>query len=75
MAEYKKIVILDDEVEASLMEDILKDRGIPFKMRSYEDLAFDGVYQLYRGWGHIESTEEYREVIVEIYQDINQTED
>ena len=75
MKRFEKIIILDDEVEASLMKDILEDRNIPFMLESYEDLAYNGVFQLYRGWGHIAAEEKYREEIERIYADLNQQDD
>jgi len=70
MSDYKKIVILDNEIEASIMEDVLKDRDIPFVIQSYHVPGYDGVFQFHMGWGHVESEEKYREEILEIYNDI-----
>lgn len=70
MSDYKKIVILDNEIEANIMEDVLKDRNIPFIIQSYHVPGYDGVFQFHMGWGHVESEEEYKEEILEIYNDI-----
>ena len=70
MSDYKKIVILDNEIEANIMEDVLKDRDIPFIIQSYHVPGYDGVFQFHMGWGHVESEERYEEEIVEIYNDI-----
>lgn len=70
MSEFKQIVVLDNEIEANIMEDVLKDRDIPHLIQSYHVPGYDGVFQFHMGWGHIESEEEYREEILEIYQDI-----
>jgi len=74
MAEFKKILILDNPVQAHLLDSILTDRGIPHVMISYRDSAYDGIYQLRRGWGHIEAPDEYRNRIVAIYDDLSRSE-
>lgn len=70
MTEYKQIVVLDNEIEASIMEDVLKERDIPHIVQSYHVPGYDGVFQFHMGWGHIESEEKYKEEILEIYNDI-----
>ena len=70
MSEFKQIVVLDNEIEANIMEDVLKDRDIPHLIQSYHVPGYDGVFQFHLGWGHIESKEEYKEEILEIYEDI-----
>ncbi|MFO7815192.1 MAG: hypothetical protein R6V14_05600 [Halanaerobiales bacterium] len=70
MSEFKQIVVLDNEIEANIMEDILKEREIPHLIKSYHVPGYDGVFQFHMGWGHVESEEEYREQILEIYNDI-----
>jgi hypothetical protein len=70
MGNYKKILVLNNEVEAMLMDSILREKNIPHVLRSYSDLVYDGIFQTQKGWGHIESKEEYREEIMEVYKDI-----
>ena len=70
MDEYKKIVVLDNEVEARLMDSILTERNIPHRMRSYHDSAYDGIFQAQKGWGHIEAPLRYREEIIAIQADL-----
>ncbi len=71
MSNLEKIIVLEDEVEASLMEDILQERGIPFLIKTYDCLAYDGIFQVNWGWGHIEADPEYRAEIEKIHQEIN----
>ena len=66
----KKIAVLDNQVEARLLEGILNDHGIPHVLRSYHDSAYDGLFQTELGWGHIEAQAEYRERIEEVLADI-----
>lgn len=70
MTRDKKIVILSNEVEAKLMEEILRERQIPHIIQSYHSIVYDGIFQLNKGWGHVESEDQYKEEIISIYEDI-----
>ncbi len=70
MEDYIKVVTLDHEIEAGLLESILSERGIPHRMRSYHDTAYDGLFQTQKGWGCINAPESYREEIKEILSDV-----
>jgi hypothetical protein len=70
MDEYKKITVLDNEIEAQLMDSILTERNIPHRMKSYHDSAYDGIYQAQKGWGHIEAPLEYEGEILAIHADL-----
>lgn len=70
MSEYKKVLVLNNEVEANLMHSILEERNIPHTLRSYHDAAYDGIFQTQKGWGHIEADMRYYKEIFEIYKDI-----
>ncbi len=70
MEDYIKVVTLDNEIEAGLLESILSERGIPHRMRSYHDTAYDGLFQTQKGWGCINAPESYREEIKEILSDV-----
>jgi hypothetical protein len=70
MEDYSKIVILDNEIEASLLESILKERDIPHLMRSYHDTAYDGLFQTQKGWGYVGAPESFKEEIIEILNDL-----
>jgi hypothetical protein len=72
MEDYIKAVTLDNEIEAGLIESILKERGIPHRMRSYHDTAYDGLYQTQKGWGVVNAPESYREEIKEILSDLRE---
>ncbi len=68
---FEKIIIFDNEVEARHMEAILKERNIPHVIKSYHDFAYDGLFQLQKGWGHLEAPESYREEIETICDDLS----
>ena len=76
MGDFKKIVILENAVEAQLLKALLEERQIPHVIRSFHDSAMDGLYQMGRGWGRIEAPAEYEEEILLLYETIaEQTED
>ncbi len=70
MEKLKKIVVLENDIEAGLLDSVLNEHGIPHIMKSYHDTALDGIFQAHMGWGHVESTEEYEKEILSIYEEI-----
>jgi len=68
--EFVKIATIDNDIEALLIESILKDINIPHQMRSYHDTAYDGLFQTQKGWGHISAPKQYADEINEILSDI-----
>jgi hypothetical protein len=72
MSNPVKIVALDNEFQAMLLDDILKERGIPHIMKSYHDSAYDGLWQTQSSWGHVDAPEEYRDEILEIFNNMSQ---
>ncbi len=73
MAEYTTILELRNDAEARLLDAHLTERGIPHVVESFHDSAYDGIFQVQLGWGHIRAPEEYREEILEIYEDLTGT--
>ncbi len=70
MEEFKKILVLGNEIEARLMDSVLTERNIPHIMKSYHDSAYDGIFQAHKGWGHIEAPLEYLGEIITIHADL-----
>ena len=68
--DFKKIVVLENEIEARLMDSILTEREIPHRLKSYHDTAYDGIFQVQKGWGHVEAPESYRDEITAIQQEL-----
>jgi hypothetical protein len=77
MEDYIKVATLENEIEASLVESILTERRIPFRMRSYHDTAFDGLFQTQKGWGYVSvprsSEEEVKEIISDLREQVGGT--
>jgi hypothetical protein len=67
-----RVVTLQNEVEATIMKNELERRGIPHVIRSFHDSAYDGLYQMQKGWGAIEADEKHRREIEEVYSDLRQ---
>jgi hypothetical protein len=70
MDKLEKIAVLDNEVQAELVDSVLAEREIPHIMRSYHDSALDGIYQAKSGWGHVEAPESFRDEIVAVVEEI-----
>ena len=71
MEKVEKILVLNNEFEAKLLEQILKEKEIPFLIRSFHDLAYDGLWQTQSGWGQLEATAEYKDEILKIYEEMS----
>ncbi|MDY0323861.1 MAG: hypothetical protein RBR24_07615 [Candidatus Carbobacillus sp.] len=69
---YEKVATLNDVFEAQLLEAVLKERQIPYILRSYEDEAYGGLFQLTHGWGSIEAPPEHAATIRALLEDIRQ---
>jgi ketol-acid reductoisomerase len=70
MDKFEKIVVLNNEVEAQLIDSVLSEHGIAHIMKSYYDSAYDGIFQVSKGWGHIEAPARYKEEIMAILKDL-----
>ncbi len=70
MEDYIKIAILENEIEARLLDSILTERNVPHLMRSYHDTAYNGLFQTQKGWGYVGAPEGYKEEIMEILTDM-----
>jgi hypothetical protein len=69
---WHKVAVLENEVEADLLDVELKSHGIPHVMVSYRDAALDGLFQTLRGWGHVEAPGGAKDQILSILKAISQ---
>lgn len=67
---FIKIAILDNDIEANLVQSVLEERGIPHLMQSYRDTAYNGLFQTQRGWGQINGPASCREEILEVVSEV-----
>ncbi len=70
MEEFEKIAVLENEIQARLLDSILTERDIPHRLRSYHDSAYDGIFQTQKGWGIIQALPEHKEEILAILKDL-----
>jgi hypothetical protein len=70
MNDYVRVTVLENEIEARLVESILQERDIPHRMVSYHDTAYDGLFQSQKGWGDIRVPEPFLEVVRQIIADL-----
>lgn len=66
MEGYVKIAVVDNQFEAHLLAEILAERHIPHSLKSYYDAAYDGLFQMQKGWGAVYAPQEYKADIEEI---------
>ncbi|HYQ60368.1 MAG TPA: hypothetical protein VEP29_04920 [Desulfatiglandales bacterium] len=70
MDDYVKVIVLDNEIEAQLLDSILSERDIPHLMVSYHDTAYDGLFQTQKGWGHVSAPTPFKQEILEILEEL-----
>lgn len=74
MADTVKILSFNNEMEATLLSEILTAKGIPYMIRSYHDSAYDGLWQTGSCWGHLDAPEKFRDEILEFFNEMNRPE-
>jgi hypothetical protein len=52
-AQLVDIATLDNAIEAQLISSILDQREIPYRLQSFYDTAYDGLFQFQKGWGKL----------------------
>jgi hypothetical protein len=67
---YVKIIVLDNAIEAQLVESVLSEQEIPHLIRSFHDTAYDGLFQVQKGWGEISAPSYVRQEIIDIVNEI-----
>ena len=69
---FEKIATVSNEIEALCLRGELEKRGVPHAIQSYYDLAYDGLFQVSRGWGHVAAPVERTDEILEILDAIRE---
>jgi hypothetical protein len=69
---FRKIAILENLIEAQVLEDLLGQDGIPHRIVSFHDTAYDGLFQFQRGWGAVYALPWHREILLELLQRIRE---
>jgi len=65
-----KIAVLENAIEAQLIGSILDQRGILYRLQSYYDTAYDGLFQMQMGWGKLYASQSRRQEILQIIEDV-----
>jgi fructose/tagatose bisphosphate aldolase len=68
--ELVKAAIIENIVESQILEAILFERGIPHRIRSYHDTAYDGLFQMQKGWGEVRTPAENRKEVRALLEEI-----
>ena len=67
---FEKIGSIGNQIEAQVLQSVLTEHEIPFRIRSFHDTAYDGLFQFQKGWGELYAPSEYKDEIVEIIVNI-----
>lgn len=70
MERFEKIAGIRNEVEAQCLQGELQERDIPHLLLSYQDTAYDGLFQFHGGWGHVEAPATCSAEILQILDDL-----
>jgi hypothetical protein len=68
--DFVDVAILENIIEAQVIESILTEQNIPHRIRSYHDTAYDGLFQVQKGWGQLCAPNTYKNEILGILNDI-----
>lgn len=68
--EFINIAILENIIEAQLIDSILNEQNIPHMVRSFYDTAYDGLFQFQMGWGELCAPLTYKQEIIDILNDV-----
>jgi hypothetical protein len=66
----KKVLVFDHQIEAELMEEILKEEGIAYHIQSYHQAGLNGIFQLEYGWGHLEVEADHKDQVMALYEEL-----
>ena len=68
--ELVRAAIIENIIESQIIEAALTDRNIPHRIRSYHDTAYDGLFQMQKGWGEVRTPAAYKDEVVEMLAEI-----
>ena len=69
-SDYIEIDILENGIEAQLIGSILNQCEIPHRVRSYHDTAYDGLFQVQKGWGKLYAPRPLKDEILQVIEEI-----
>ncbi len=68
--EFINVAILENIIEAQLIDSILNEQNIPHIIRSFYDTAYNGLFQFQMGWGELCAPLSYKQQIIDILNDV-----
>lgn len=71
METFEKILVLDNEFEAEIIEEILTEKNIPHGIVPISDSVLEGIIQMENGWGYVEAPLRFRDEIMKIHSEMN----
>jgi hypothetical protein len=74
-ANLMKVAVLENEIEARLLDSILSEMNIPHLIRSYHSGAYNGIFQLQMGWGSVFAPPSAKEEILQILKELRENRD
>jgi len=69
-SDFIKIAILENGIEAQLIGSILTQHEIPHRVRSYHDTAYDGLFQVQKGWGKLFAPRPFKKEILQVIEEV-----
>ena len=66
MDSYIKITVLENLIEAQLIDSILNEKNMPHRIRSFHDKSYDVLFQIQMGWGELFEPLSSKKEILEI---------
>lgn len=70
METYVKVTVLENAIETQLIESILDEKALPYRIRSFHDTAYDGLFQMQKGWGELLAPASVKDEISEIVDSV-----
>ena len=70
MEAYIKVAVLENAIEAQLIESILKENALPHHIRSFHDTAYDGLFQMQKGWGVLNAPASVKDEMLKIVENV-----
>jgi predicted ATPase len=67
---FIQIAVLENAIEAQLLSSVLTEYEIPHRLRSYHDTAYDGLFQLQKGWGVIYGPDDVRQQVLDAFAEL-----
>jgi hypothetical protein len=68
-----KVAVLENEIESQMLASILDEQEIPHIIQSYHDAAYDGLFQMQKGWGYVVAPESCKSEILEILEELRES--